>query len=181
MLNSANSISMLASAVARPSLGSVLAPHYADVLAPSASPNSRRAAWPSPETPPIVYCEDYNISLYGIEKLHPFDASKFRRVADGLEKAGVAPPRGRLVAPLAATEALLLDVHDAAYLEKLRSSPRKVAEVMELAPLAALPRGALEKRVLAPMRAHAAGTVLAAALAVERGWAVNLGVRAKSC
>ena len=29
---------------------------------------------------PIVYSPDYNIHAFGIEKLHPFDSSKYRRV-----------------------------------------------------------------------------------------------------
>ena len=29
---------------------------------------------------PIVYSSGYNIHAFGLEKLHPFDASKYRRV-----------------------------------------------------------------------------------------------------
>lgn len=73
--------------------------------------------------------------MFGIEKLHPFDAAKFRRVADGLAARGLIGRPGRfgagrrLVEPLEAPEAALLDVHAAGYLGALRSSSRKVAEV----------------------------------------------------
>jgi hypothetical protein len=33
---------------------------------------------------PIVYSTKYNISAFGLEKLHPFDASKYRRVFNDL-------------------------------------------------------------------------------------------------
>lgn len=48
-------------------------------------------------------------------------------------------------------------------------------QMTELAPLALMPACLLRKKVLRPMATMAGGTMLAAALAVERGWAVNLG------
>lgn len=60
-----------AAAAGRPSVAARFAHAYADVV----------HRWPAPSQQlPIVYSEDYNISLFGIEKLHPFDAAKFRRV-----------------------------------------------------------------------------------------------------
>ncbi len=38
---------------------------------------------------PIVYSTTYNIHAFGLEKLHPFDASKYRRVFDQLVESGV--------------------------------------------------------------------------------------------
>ena len=37
---------------------------------------------------PIVYSPKYNIHAFGLEKLHPFDASKYRRVFEDLVKSG---------------------------------------------------------------------------------------------
>ncbi len=37
---------------------------------------------------PIVYSAKYNIHAFGLEKLHPFDASKYRRVFDDLVASG---------------------------------------------------------------------------------------------
>lgn len=37
---------------------------------------------------PIVYSPKYNIHAFGLEKLHPFDASKYRRVFDDLVQSG---------------------------------------------------------------------------------------------
>lgn len=69
----------------------------------------------------------------------------------------------------------LADVHDRKYLEKLERSSLKVAIVTELAPLAFLPASLLRRKVLKPMRMMAGGSVMAGAMALERGWAVNLG------
>lgn len=35
---------------------------------------------------PIVYSSAYNISFYGLEKVHPFDAGKWGKVFDGLKR-----------------------------------------------------------------------------------------------
>lgn len=29
---------------------------------------------------PIVYCSKYNVKFYGLEKFHPFDASKWENI-----------------------------------------------------------------------------------------------------
>jgi hypothetical protein len=48
-------------------------------------------------------------------------------------------------------------------------------QVTELAPLALLPISLVDRQVLQPMRLHVGGTILAAALAITQGWAINLG------
>lgn len=48
-------------------------------------------------------------------------------------------------------------------------------QVTELVPLVFLPPFLLRRKVLRPMAAMAGGTMLAAALAIERGWALNIG------
>ena len=55
----------------------------------------------------------------------------------------------------------------------MQHQPR--TQVTELAPLALMPAWLLRQKVLGPMRLMAGGTALAAALALERGWAINLG------
>ena len=37
---------------------------------------------------PIVYSDGYNIHAFGAEKLHPFDAAKYRRVYADLHESG---------------------------------------------------------------------------------------------
>jgi histone deacetylase 11 len=50
-----------------------------------------------------------------------------------------------------------------------------VVQVTELSPLAFLPISVVDSKVLQPMRLMVGGTILAAALAITRGWAINLG------
>lgn len=81
---------------------------------------------------PIVYHPSYNITFWGLEKLHPFDSCKFAKIAAALD-------RHTLLGESASTwwaepqwpddDALLLDVHSAEYLEAVRTSSRKVASV----------------------------------------------------
>ncbi|KAG0628840.1 hypothetical protein M758_1G056000 [Ceratodon purpureus] len=44
---------------------------------------------PSDEKDPVVYSSSYNNSFLGIEKLHPFDASKWGRIQKFLADEGV--------------------------------------------------------------------------------------------
>ena len=46
-------------------------------------------SWISDGQLPIVYNAAYNIKFLGIEKLHPFDSTKFQKVKAGLEKEGL--------------------------------------------------------------------------------------------
>ena len=49
---------------------------------------------------PIVYSPTYNISFFGLEKIHPFDAAKYRRVMEDLqESAFFNPSRDRIHRP----------------------------------------------------------------------------------
>ncbi|XP_077539373.1 histone deacetylase 11 isoform X3 [Haemaphysalis longicornis] len=96
---------------------------------------------------PVVYSSAYNISFYGLEKVHPFDAGKWGKVFDGLRRAGLLTDSNYHEPHEATTQELLL-VHSPSYINRLktasygRPSPR-------------------------PLQA--------ARLALEHGWAVHLG------
>lgn len=126
--------------------------------------------------PCLVYAPGYDITLFGLERLHPFDGRKFSRAwallqqhfGDALETLHCTPS-----APVSDDE--LQAVHTRAYLESLRS-PQVVAKALELGALRWLPRSLIESRLLRPMRLATAGTVMAAQHAVDqRGLAMNLG------
>ncbi|XP_025809469.1 histone deacetylase 2-like isoform X4 [Panicum hallii] len=99
---------------------------------------------------PVVYSPAYDISFNGMEKQHPFDSSKWGRVRNSLEDAGLLQS-DRIVEPLEASEDDLLVVHSESYLNSLESS-EKVARIVEVG-----------------------GSVLSAKLALEKGWAINIG------
>lgn len=122
---------------------------------------------------PIVFHKDYDISFFGIENLHPFDTKKYGKIAQRLEKTfGILP--NEYQKPQAVTDAQLQEVHTTRYLEALKSSST-VAAIAEVAPLRFLPNFLLQRNMLNSMRLATGGTILAAQLAMEHGWAINLG------
>ncbi|RZC68283.1 hypothetical protein C5167_031534 [Papaver somniferum] len=122
---------------------------------------------------PLIYSSSYDIAFFGIEKLHPFDSSKWGRICQFLIKDGVLE-RSRIVEPLEASNNDLLVVHSESYLSSLKNS-YKVAVIIEVPPVGLLPNCLVQQKVLYPFRKQVGGTILAAKLAKERGWAINVG------
>ncbi|OVA08454.1 Histone deacetylase superfamily [Macleaya cordata] len=56
---------------------------------------------------PVIYSSSYDIAFFGIEKLHPFDSSKWGRICQFLIKDGVLD-KTRIVEPLEASKDDLL-------------------------------------------------------------------------
>uniref|UniRef100_A0A0E0PZD7 Histone deacetylase domain-containing protein n=1 Tax=Oryza rufipogon TaxID=4529 RepID=A0A0E0PZD7_ORYRU len=122
---------------------------------------------------PVVYSPAYDIAFLGIEKLHPFDSSKWGRICKFLTKEGHLE-KNRVVEPLEATKDDLLVVHSESYLNSLKSS-LKVASIVELPPVAFIPNWLVQQKLLYPFRKQVGGSILSAKLALERGWAINVG------
>ncbi|KAK2914537.1 histone deacetylase 11 isoform X1 [Channa argus] len=122
---------------------------------------------------PIVYHSDYNITFMGLEKLHPFDAGKWGKVIHFLKEEQFITD-GNIVEALEATEEDLLVVHTKRYLNRLKWSV-VVATITEIPPLLFLPNFLVQRKVLKPLRTQTGGTIMAGKLAVERGWAINVG------
>ncbi|GMN35981.1 hypothetical protein TIFTF001_005667 [Ficus carica] len=122
---------------------------------------------------PLIYSSIYDISFLGIEKLHPFDSAKWGRVCGFLIKDGVLH-KNSIVEPLEASKNDLLVVHSETYLNSLKSSAN-VAMIIEVPPIALFPNCLVQQKVLHPFRNQVGGTILAAKLAKERGWAINVG------
>jgi histone deacetylase 11 len=121
---------------------------------------------------PLVYSPKYNITAFGLERLHPFDGSKYRRIHEWLIRQGLRKPSDFL-APCPITRAELLRVHTAEYLRSLRNRC-VLAGILEVPIVRYLPSWLIAWRVLRPMRWATGGTVLACRLAAERGLAINL-------
>src|SRR4051794_26694707 len=122
---------------------------------------------------PVVYHPAYNITAFGLERLHPFDGRKYRRIHDALVARGLRRP-GDFGRPRPVTRADLLNVHTEEYLRSLRR-PDVLAGILEVPVARRLPGWVLDWRILRPMRYATGGTVLACRLALENGVAVNLG------
>ena len=121
---------------------------------------------------PIVFSEEYDITLYGIQKLHPFDSEKYGKVARHLTDSTGLTVRSFHEPPMI-TERELLLVHTERYLKSLDDS-RNVARIAELGLLRLFPSSVLRNRILKPMLRATGGTMLGARLALEQGWAINL-------
>ncbi|KAK3924758.1 Histone deacetylase 11 [Frankliniella fusca] len=122
---------------------------------------------------PIVYCQEYNIKLLGLEKLHPFDAHKWGHIFQILKKKGLISEDTVIQPNKVKTEDLLL-VHTKGYIKSLKSSCT-IARITEILPLILVPNCTLQRKYLKPMRYQTGGSILAGRLALERGWAINIG------
>ncbi|XP_029548575.1 histone deacetylase 11 isoform X2 [Salmo trutta] len=122
---------------------------------------------------PIVYSPVYNITFMGLEKLHPFDSGKWGKVIHFLKEEKLISD-GSIVEAREAAEEDLLVVHTKRYLNRLKWS-LVVASITEIPPLLFLPNFLVQRRVLRPLRTQTGGTIMAGKLAVDRGWAINVG------
>ncbi|KAB0799618.1 hypothetical protein PPYR_07498 [Photinus pyralis] len=122
---------------------------------------------------PIVYRPEYNVRFFGLEKLHPFDAGKWGNVFQHLKKAGLID-EDTVTKPNEASKEDLLVVHTKKYLRSLQYS-LNVARIAEVPPLVLVPNCLVQSGYLKPMRFQTGGTILSGKLAVERGWAINIG------
>jgi len=122
---------------------------------------------------PLVYHPGYNITAFGLERLHPFDSRKYRRIHDALIARRLRRRRD-FVRPRAPSRRELLELHTSAYLHSLHSA-NALAKILEVPIVARLPRWLIDWRILRPMRLASGGTLLACRLALDQGVAINLG------
>ncbi len=79
---------------------------------------------------PIVYHDSYNISLFGLERLHPFDTNKYRNIRNYLIKTSDGKiTRNSFYKPNKVSKEDLLLVHDKDYL-KILSKPKTILEII---------------------------------------------------
>lgn len=122
---------------------------------------------------PLFFNPSYNISLFGVEKLHAFDSTKWGKVfqALALKFPHLKTPLGP-AGPV--SEADLATIHSPAYLSSLESSAT-IASIAEVPPAACLPAWVLKRKVLEPFKFQTQGSVEAALHAFSHGFAVNVG------
>lgn len=122
----------------------------------------------------LVYNRRYNISFFGLERMHPFDSQKYGRawkeltVEFGRRLRKITRSPGRAIR----RDELLL-IHTSDYLDRLRDA-KYLAGALEMPILARLPPWLIDWRVLRPMRWATMGTVVAAREALRSGFVVNL-------
>ncbi len=99
---------------------------------------------------PIIYSRRYNITAFGLERLHPFDSCKYSRIHDWLIHQGLRK-ESDFAAPRPVGRADLLRIHSPEYLQSLREL-RVVARILELPIVERVPAWLIHWRVLRPMR-----------------------------
>ena len=134
---------------------------------------SFKKEWSS-RVPPLVYREEYNIRVYGLEKMHPMDSCKFGKIVSLLEASGLCR-RSDLPSPAPITDDDLLEVHTDAYVRRVQNDKTYISQILELPFAFLVPKSIIKRCLIQPMRFHTGGTILAMALAMERGWAINIG------
>lgn len=127
---------------------------------------------PCDDALPIIYSPHYNMSVFGIEKLHPFDSFKYEKIFKYLTEVVQLLPR-QFYKPYRISDNELLLAHTPEYLASLNKS-NVIARIIEIKQLKYIPNVFLRHRILEPMRLATGGTVLGVRLALQYGWAVNL-------
>ncbi|HZW60898.1 MAG TPA: histone deacetylase [Candidatus Babeliales bacterium] len=122
---------------------------------------------------PIIYHPSYNVTLWGLEKLHPFDAAKYGKVHQHI-KDHIPHERVRLYTPSKATDAQLRLVHSQDFLESLQN-PKAVARITEIPFVSLLPNFLVQSKFLNPMKYATGGTIIGAEKALQYGCAINIG------
>lgn len=135
--------------------------------------NEKGTQAPSPI--PIVYSPKYKISVFGLEKLHPFDIAKYDKIYKALKRDGFLNEKNTH-SPDALTDEDLLLIHSKQYLNDLKSVPL-VAQYLEAPVLKVIPKKRLDKMIVNPFKKASGGTLLAARLALKNKskMAINLG------
>ena len=121
---------------------------------------------------PIIYSPKYNITLFGIQKLHPFDTEKYKKVYKYL-RYNVGIEKDQFYIPEKVSEEDLKLVHTERYLKSLNQS-KVIAQIAEMPIVKFVPNILLRNRLLRPMKYGTGGTILGAKLAYKYGWAINL-------
>ncbi|KAF0691772.1 Aste57867_17043 [Aphanomyces stellatus] len=144
-----------------------------DMTASPSSLDERMQLKPPRYKVPIVYSKHYNITAFGLERMHPFDSTKYGRVVEGLVAAGVLANEDALFSPQPPSYTEMTHLHRLPYLLTLHYSAT-LTRVLEV-PVFYLPASIVRWRVLLPMLYQTGGTVAAVHLAVRHGWSINLG------
>ncbi|XP_027630344.1 histone deacetylase 11 isoform X2 [Tupaia chinensis] len=138
-----------------------------------AFPPPRKQATRNPAVPACARDSLANRVLSALQHhLHgPGEAAPLRRREMGQSDQF---PESTLVEAREASEEDLLVVHTRRYLNELKWS-FAVATITEIPPVIFLPNFLVQRKVLRPLRTQTGGTIMAGKLAVERGWAINVG------
>ncbi len=124
---------------------------------------------------PIIYSPKYKISVFGMEKFHPFDIGKYDKIYHALKKDGYVTDQS-VIEPAEVTREHMLLIHSKDYLESLKKT-KHVARYLEAPQLRVIPDRLLDAKIVSRFRKATGGTIEAArrALKAKSKMAINLG------
>ena len=111
----------------------------------------------------VFYHERFNIDLGILNRLHPFDGLKFRRVKDGLS----ACKNLQFIDVIGPIRDAEIDLFVSGLLRRLLTKKRYVLGALEVPYLPLVPYSFIDRRVLEPMRWAVGATQQAAQLALD--------------
>lgn len=149
---------------------------------------------------PLVYNPTYNIYFVGMEIFHQFDTKKYSKIASYLNESFLDTPFARFRRPdepFAGPESddnrkrrrklwfltpnrpvnmsELMLFHKPTYLRSIFEDKATIARITELWSLNLVTQNMIYNRLIEPILWQTAGTIFAAHLAMQHGWAVNIG------
>ena len=128
---------------------------------------------PSLSHVPFVYSDAYLITLEGLEKLHPFDTQKYKRIVEALLHEKWISDKD-IYSPEPVSEEDLLRVHTPYYLDTLKD-PLKVATYLEFPAIASVSPEKVYRNVVLPHLWVTGGTLLASQLALDHPLVIHIG------
>jgi histone deacetylase 11 len=126
-----------------------------------------------PKLVPLIWNRHYDVTAFGLERLHPFDGRKFSKIQKKLLQSGLRR-KSDFTSPSALTREQLQVIHTTRYLDSLTDS-HELSDILEVGLLAKMPSELLDWRILRPMRLASGGTLLSCRKALEHGVAINIG------
>ena len=145
-------------------------------LTPSSGPPGKKLD-SNVEVIPIIYNPNYDVKFFKIEHLHPFDTKKWGRISCHIKS--YFEERGRRIRFLSPKRQIsnkeLEVVHSKDFIRRIHKSKSEIATAAEVWAISVLPLSLIHKHLLTPLKWQVSGSVLAAKVALDHGWAINLG------
>ncbi|KAI3389590.1 hypothetical protein SNEBB_009878 [Seison nebaliae] len=124
---------------------------------------------------PIVYSEKYNIKSKVHNSSRYLCNDRARKILNAFLELDSIPHRSCLIEPCKVEKKELLECHSAKYIRMNKFFSCSYSKIFEKTYFACIPVLFHKRTVLRSHLYQIGGSLLAAKLAIERGWAINLG------
>lgn len=122
---------------------------------------------------PIIYSPSYDIDLFGIEKVHPFDTKKWSKIAASLTEFllnnGGSRYEVKFIQPKRCiSRKELTVVHTESFVSRMHHSKRTIASAAESFFLLLVPMAVIRARLVKPIKWQVSGSILASKVALDQ-------------